>query len=131
MAVDRALINHDDGLLGNQELSIRTTATHPHAQTRALRRPVPEIGERLSLGRRYDSPAIGRFPRVQDGVADGRRVKCPTESAGKRSGTSGTKRGHADLKWAGSEAAGLCRRHHPAGPQDRTTLAHKPGKGNA
>ena len=58
---------------------------------------------------------LARVPRVQDCVSSGRVVTCAQASAGKRSGTSGTKLGHASLTWAFSEAAVLCLRTHPAG----------------
>jgi hypothetical protein len=40
----------------------------------------------------HDSP---RFPRVQDGVSSCRLGTWAKEAAGKRSGTSGAKMGHA------------------------------------
>jgi transposase len=131
MAVDRARLNHDDCLLGNIERSILTTATPHHAHTRYRLRTVPGIGELLSLVRRDDIHDIGRCPRVQDVVADGRLVKCTKESAGKRSGTSGTKIGHASRTWAFSAAAVWFLRHHPAGQKDLTTMENKHGQGNA
>jgi hypothetical protein len=45
------------------------------------------------------------FPRVQDFASYCRLIKCAKESNGKRLGTSGSKMGHAHLKWAFSEAA--------------------------
>jgi len=131
MAVDRARLNHDDCLLGNLERSILTTATPHHAQTRYLLRPVPGIGEILRLVRRDDIHDIGRCPRVQDVVSDGRLVKCTKESAGKRSGPSGTKIGHAYLTWAFSAAAVLFLRHNPAGQKSLTTMEKEHGQGNA
>ena len=49
--------------------------------------------------------------------------------AGKRSGTSGTKIGHAYLTWAFSEAAVLFLRNNPAGEKYLTRLERRPGKG--
>ena len=74
---------------------------------------------------------IARFPRVQDFVSSCRLVKCAKESAGKRSGTSGTKIGNAYLKWAFSEAAVLFLRNHPAGQTYLARLEKKHGKGKA
>jgi hypothetical protein len=48
LAVDRALLGHDDRLRRDVELSILTTAKQPKAQTRYLLRPVPGIGALLS-----------------------------------------------------------------------------------
>jgi hypothetical protein len=69
MEVDLALINHDDCLLGDLELSILKTAKQHHAHTLYLRRPGPGSGASLSLVLRYEIQDIGRFPRVQDVVS--------------------------------------------------------------
>jgi transposase len=60
-----------------------------------------------------------------------RLVKCAKESAGKRSGTSGTKIGNAHLKWAFSEAAVLFLRDNPEGQKFLVSLEKKHGKGKA
>ena len=131
MEVDLALINHDDCLLGDIELSILTTAKQHPAHTLYLLRTVPGIGEILSLVLLDDIHDRGRVPRVQDFVSYGRLVTCPKESAGKRYGTSGTKIGNASLTWACSEAAVLFLRNHPAGQKYLTKLEKKHGKGKA
>jgi transposase len=74
---------------------------------------------------------ITRFPRVQDFVSYCRLVKCAKESVGKRDGTSGTKIGHAYLKWAFSEAAVLFLRNNPAGQKYLARLEKKHGTGKA
>jgi len=131
MEVDLALLHHDDRRLGDRERSLLTTAQPHHAPTLYLRRPVPGSGAILRLVRRYESPDIGRFPRVQACVSSGRLVQCPKASAGTRYGTSGPKLGHASLMWACAEAAGLFLRHHPAGQTSLTTREKTPGKGTA
>jgi hypothetical protein len=68
---------------------------------------------------------------VQDFVAYGRLVKCAKESAGTRYGTSGTKIGHAYLKWAFSEAAVLFLRNNAQGQQYLARLEKTHGKGKA
>jgi len=113
--VDLALIDHDDRLLRDMELTLLKTAKQHDANTLSLLRTVPGIGEILRLVLRDAMPDIERFPRVQDFVSSCRRVKCAKAAAGKRYGTSGTQIGHASLTWAFSEAAVLCLRHHPAG----------------
>lgn len=115
IAVDLALIGHDDQLLRDRELSILKTAKQHDANTLYRLRTVPGIGELLSLGRLYDIHDIQRFPRVQDFVSSCRLVQCAQESAGKRYGPSGTKIGNAYLTWAFSEAAVLFLRANPAG----------------
>jgi transposase len=113
IAGDLARISYDDELLRDVGLTIRTTATHHDANTLYLLQTVPGIGQILSLVWLYEIHDINRFPTVQDCVSYGRLVTCAKESARKRLGTSGTKIGHAHLKWAFSEAAVLCLRDHP------------------
>jgi transposase len=89
------------------------------------------MGESLRVVLRYEIHAITRFPRVQDCLSSCRLVKCTQESAGKRYGASGTKIGNAHLQWAFSEAAVLCLRANPAGPQSLTQLEQQHGSGKA
>jgi transposase len=131
IAVDLALIDHYDCLLRDMELSILKTAKQHDANTLYLRRTVPGIGEILSLVLLYEIHDIRRFSRVQEFVSYCRLVTCAKESAGKRDGTSGTKMGNADLKWAFSEAAGLFLRANPAGQQYLARLEKKHSKGKA
>jgi len=129
--VDLTLIGHYEALLRDLELAIVTTAKQHEANTLYLLQTVPGIGKILSLVLLYAMHDIARFPRVQDFVSYCRLVTCAKESAGKRYGTSGTKIGHAYLKWAFSEAAVLFLRNHPAGQQYLVRLEHKHGKGKA
>ena len=120
-----------DELLRDVELTIVKTAKHHDAHTLYLLQTVPGIGKILSLVLLYEIHQIDRFPRVQDFAAYCRLVKCAKESAGKRSGTSGTTIGNAHRKWAFSEAAVLCLRDHPAGQKFLTRLEKKHRKGKA
>jgi transposase len=129
--VDLALIDHYDRLLRDMELTILKTAKPHDANTLYLLRTVPGIGEILSLVLLYEIHDIHRFPRVQDFVSYCRLVTCAKEAAGKRYGTSGTKIGHAYLKWAFSEAAVLFLRANPAGQKSLTRLEKKHSKGKA
>ena len=129
--VDLALIGHYDELLRDLELAMVTTAKQHDANTLYLLQTVPGIGKILSLVLLYEIHDIARFPRVQDFVSYCRLVKCAKESAGKRSGTSGTKIGNAYLKWAFSEAAALFLRNNPAGQKYLARLENKHGKGKA
>jgi hypothetical protein len=131
MAVALALMGHDAHLLRDMAVSICKTATQHHAKTLDLRRPVPGLGESLSLVLRYEMHAIDRVPRVQDVVSSCRLVTCAQESAGTRSGTAGTKIGQASRKGAFSAAAVLFLQEHPAGPKYRPRLETKHGKGQA
>jgi transposase len=129
--VDLALITSYDALWRDVELTIVNTAKHHDAHTLYLLQTVPGIGKILSLVLLYDIHQLDRFPRVQELASYCRLVKCAKESAGKRSGTSGTKIGHAHLTWAFSEAAVLFLRDHPAGQKFLTRLEKKHGKGKA
>jgi hypothetical protein len=64
-------------------------------------------------------------------VASGRVVQCAKAAAGKRDGPSGTKIGHAALTGAFAEAAGLFRRHHPAGHKYLARVENTYGTGQA
>jgi transposase len=92
---------------------------------------VPGLGNILSLVLLYEIPDSARFPSVQAFVSSCRRGKCAKESAGKRYGTAGTKIGHADLKWAFSEAAVLFLRDHPAGQKYLARREKKHSQGQA
>jgi transposase len=117
MAVDLALIHHDDCLLTDLERYIVKTATEDDAHTFSRLRSVPGIGKILALVLLYEIHDIHRCPRVQEFVSDCRLGKCVKESAGKRYGTAGKKIGNASLTWAFSEAAVLFLRNNPAGQQ--------------
>jgi transposase len=129
--VDLALLDYYDELLRDLELAIVKTAKQHDAHTLYLLQTVPGIGKILSLVLLYEIHDIARFPRVQDFVSYCRLVKCAKESAGKRSGTSGTKIGNAYLKWAFSEAAVLFLRNNPAGQKSLARVEKKHGKGKA
>jgi hypothetical protein len=131
IAGDLALINPDDRLLTGLERDLVQTAKAHEAQTCYRRRSIPAVGKILALVRLYAIPHIRRVPRVQAFVSYGRLVKCATESADKRDGTSGKKMGQADLTWACSAAAVLCLRHNPGGQKSLARIARKHGKGNA
>ncbi len=131
IAVDLALMGHDDQRLRDMELCVLKPAKQHDANTRYLLRTVPGIGELLSLVLLYEIHAIQRFPRVHDCVSSCRLVTWAKEAAGKREGTSGTKIGHAYLTWAFSEAAVLFVRANPAGQKSRTRLEKKPSTGKA
>jgi transposase len=129
--VDLVLIGSDDELLRDVELTLVTTAKHHDANTLYLLQTVPGIGKILSLVLLYELHQIDRFPRVQDFASYCRLVTCAKESAGKRSGTSGTKIGNAHLKWAFSEAAVLFLRDNPAGQKFLARLEQKHRQGKA
>jgi transposase len=100
-----ALITSDDARRRDVARTIVKTAKPHDATTLSRRQTVPGIGTMLSRVLLDDIHDMARFPRVQDVASYGRLVKCAKESAGKRSGTSGTTSGNAPLTWAFSEAA--------------------------
>src|SRR5262249_6587857 len=127
IAVDRALLGHDDQLLRDVALSSLTTAQQRKAQTLSLRRTVAGIGAILSVVLLDEHHDITGFPRGKAFLSYGGLGQCTKESAGKRYGTAGTKSGNAHLTWACSEAAVLCLRANPAGQKSLTTLEKKHG----
>jgi transposase len=129
--VDLALIGHYDRLLTALELDLVQTAKAHEAQTFYRLRSIPGVGKILALVLLDEIHDIRRFPRVQEVVSSCRLVNCAKASAGKRDGTSGTKIGHAYLKWACSEAAVFFLRTNPAGQQYLTRIARKHGQGKA
>jgi len=129
--VDLALSTYYDELLRDVERTIVTTAKHHDAQTLYLLQTVPGIGKILRLVLLYEIHDLARFPRVQDFASSCRLGKCARESAGKRSGTSGSKIGNAHRKWAFSEAAVLCLRDNPAAQKLLARFEKKHGKGKA
>lgn len=92
-------------------------------------RTVPGIGKVLALIIMYEVLSIERFPTVQKFCSYCRLVKCASESAGKKSGYSGSKIGNAHLKWAFSEAAVLFIRGNDKAKQYVEKLTKKFGKG--
>jgi hypothetical protein len=131
IAVDLSLVSPDDELRRDVALTILKTAKHHDVNTRYLLQTVPGIGTILRLVRLDEMHHIDRCPSVQDFASYCRLVKCAKESNGKRSGTSGSKIGHAHLTWAFSEAAVLCLRDNPAGQQFLSRLEKTHDKGTA
>jgi transposase len=129
--VDLRLINESDELLRELALYIVSTAKHHDVHTFSRLRSIPGIGKILALVLLYEIHDINRFPRVQEFVSYARLVKCPRESAGKRSGTGGHKIGNVHLKWAFSEAAVLFLRKNPLGQTYLTKLARQHGNAKA
>jgi transposase len=116
--------------MGREPYIVQTAKAHD-AQTFYRLRSIPGVGKILALVLLYEIHAIQRFPRVREVVSSCRLVKCAKESAGTRDGPSGKKIGHADLKWAFSEAAVLFLRKNPAGQKYLARLERRHGKGKA
>lgn len=129
--VDVSLIDHDDQLLGEVELSLRRSAKAQDVQTFARLQSVPGSGQILALVILYEIHDLQRFPRVQDFVSYCRLVKCAKESNGKRLGTAGKKIGNVHLRRAFAEAAVLFIRQSQLGKEYLAKLEHKHGKAKA
>ena len=130
IAVDLALIGHDDQLLRDVELSILTTAKQHNAQTLYLLRTVPGIGEILSLVLLYEIHDIARFPRVQTSS----RIAASSRARRSRlgSGTGPRARRSATPISSGPSRKWPCfSRANPAGQKYLTTLEKKNGSGKA
>ena len=129
--VNLELIEHYERLLKDLELHILHNAKVHDPNAFYLLSTVHGIGDILALVILYEIHDIRRFPRVQNFLSYARLVKCPKESAGKRSGTSGNKIGDPYLKWAFSEAAVLFLRNNPEAQKYINRLRSKHGKAKA
>ena len=129
--VDLQLLDFYDQLLTNLELHITQTAKEHDPHSFYLLRSIPGVGKILALVLLYEIHDIARFPRVQDFVSYARLVRCPKESAGKRTGSGNKKIGNVHLKWAFSEAACLFLRNNEPAQRYHTRLVSKHGKAKA
>lgn len=129
--VDLALLERDDALIADLELTLVRTAKQHDADAFHRLRSVPGIGKVLALTILYEIHDITRFDRVQQFASYARLVKGRKQSGGKLLGTSGAKMGNVHLKWAFSEAAVLLLRHAPGGKRFLTKLEKRHGKGKA
>jgi transposase len=95
--------------IGAIELYLTRSAKVDDPQTYARLRSVPGVGAVLALILLYEIHDIQRFPTVGQFLSYARLVRCPKESAGKKTGggNGSNKIGNAHLKWAFSEAACL------------------------
>jgi len=129
--LDLWTMEYYDGLIRNLELGLVQTAKIHNPNDFHLLKTVPGIGNILGMTILYEIHEIRRFPRVQDFASYARLVKCATESAGKRTGTSGAKIGNAHLKWAFSEGAALFLQKCEGAKKYFARLESKHGKGMA
>jgi hypothetical protein len=131
LAVDLARLGSSDPRRNALQWHLGNAAQPPDAHTLDRRHTGPGLGQLLRLARRDAIHDIQRCPGGQALGSSCRRGKGANASAGQRDGTAGAQRGQADRQWAGAAAAGLVRRDHPAGQQDRTRWATKHGQGHA
>jgi len=131
IAVDLALLERYDALVTDLESYLVRQAKQHDPQAFQLLRSIPGVGKVLGLTILYEIHDVRRFDRVQQFTSYARLVKCAKESAGKKHGTSGAKRGNVHLKWAFSEAAVLFVRHAAEGKKLLAKLEKRFGKGKA
>ena len=129
--VDLHLLDFYDSLLAEVELHITRNAKRDEPRFLNILTTVHGVGKILSLVLLYEIHDISRFPTVQDFVSYCRLVKCPRESAGKKSASRNNKIGNVHLKWAFSEAACLFLRNNEEAQKYHNRLVSKHGKGKA
>jgi transposase len=125
VGLDLALIGQLDAHLGDVELYLEQTVKLDDPQNFFLLRSIPGVGKILALVLLYEIYDIKRFESVGRFISYCRLVKCAHESAGKKSGSGGSKIGNAHLKWAFSEAICLLLRESP---EAQTFVARKEKK---
>ncbi len=100
ITVDLRSLDFSDRPLTDLELHIGRTAKEHDPDTFYRLRSIPGVGKILALVLLYEIHDISRFPRVQDFVS-ARLVRCPHESAGKRTGVGPAKIGKSTA-WGSS-----------------------------
>ena len=127
--VDISVIDHLDTTIRELELYLTNTTKELDPDSFFLLKSIPGVGKVLAMTILYEIHDISRFPSVKDFASYARLIRCARESAGKRSGTSGSKIGNAHLKWAISEAAVTMLRHADIEKlQNRLQRKHSKGK---
>src|SRR5438128_7782721 len=106
-AVDLAVVDRLDELIGELQLYLVRTAKVDDVQTYHRLRTIPGVGKVLALILLYEMHDVQRFDRAGQFLSYARLVRCAHESAGKKLGSGGKKIGNAHLRWAFAEAACL------------------------
>jgi transposase len=106
-AVDLAVVERLDELIGELELYLVRTAKVDDVQTFYRLRSIPGVGKVLALVLLYELHDIRRFSRAGQFLSYARLVRCAHTSANKKLGAGGKKIGNAHLRWAFAEAACL------------------------
>src|ERR1700730_16270616 len=130
-AVDLALVDRLDELIGEVELYLTRTAKVDDVQTYHRLRTVPGVGPVLALVLLYEMHDVHRFTTAGQFLSYARLVRCAHESAGKKLGTGGKKIGNAHLRWAFGEAACLFLRSSARAKKWKEKQAARRGEGKA
>jgi transposase len=130
-AVDLALVDRLDELIGEVELYLTRTAKVDDVQTYHRLRTIPGVGPVLALVLLYELHDVQRFATAGQFLSYARLVRCAHESAGKKLGSGGKKIGNAHLRWAFGEAACLFLRASERAKKWKQKQAAKRGEGKA
>jgi transposase len=130
-AINLALIDRLDELIGELELYLVRSAKVDDLQTFYRLRSVPGVGKVLALILLYEMHAVHRFDSAGQFLSYARLVRCAHESAGKKLGTGGKKIGNAHLRWAFAEAACLFLRGSERAKKWKDKQAAQRGEGKA
>lgn len=130
-ALDLALMERLDDLIGDVELYLTRTAKVDDVQTYHRLQTVPGIGKVLALVLLYEIHDIRRFDEVGQFLSYARLVRCAHESAGKKLGSGGKKIGNAHLRWAFGEAVCLFLRVSERAKKWKERQSRKRGEGKA
>jgi len=125
IALDVALLDSLDELIGDVELYLQRTVKVDDADTFYRLRSIPGVGKILALVLLYEIHDIKRFAGEGEFLSYARLIRPLKTSAGKVTGGGGGKIGNAHLKWAFSEAACLLARESD---QAKRFLARKEKK---
>jgi transposase len=128
-AVDLALVERLDELIGEVELYLTRTAKVDDVQTYHRLQTVPGVGKVLALVLLYELHDVARFASAGQFLSYARLVRCAHESAGKKLGSGGKKIGNAHLRWAFGEAVCLFLRASERAKQWKQRQEKKRGEG--
>jgi transposase len=130
-AVNLALIDRLDELIGELELYLTRTAKVDDVQTYHRLQTIPGVGKVLALILLYEMHDVQRFDSAGQFLSYARLVRCRHESAGKKLGSGGKKIGNAHLRWAFAEAACLFLRASERAKRWKQKQAAQRGEGKA
>jgi transposase len=130
-AVDLAVVERLDELIGELELYLVRTAKVDNVQTFYRLRSIPGVGKVLALVLLYELHDIGRFAKAGEFLSYARLVRCAHTSANKKLGSGGKKIGNAHLRWAFAEAACLFLRGSERAKRWKQQQAARRGEGKA
>ncbi len=130
-AVNLALVDRLDELIGELELYLVRTAKVDDVQAYHRLQTIPGVGKVLALVLLYELHDVGRFAGAGQFLSYARLVRCLHESAGKKLGSGGKKIGNAHVRWAFAEAACLFLRSSERAKKWKQKQAAQRGEGKA